>query len=207
MKRFGLTSIGLLVVLAVLVATTSAASPSRHPLGHRNAAVTGLTIRWDIISFNGNFANPINPGGSASAHAPDGTKITLTGSGTFGGPSKKVTGGGNWTTYAASGAQSGTGTYKVVSLVSFIEANPQSQTPVATDSIGDVNKRANGAAVLRIAYSDGSQGVLTIGCHGPGAPPGIFEGIATSKGFKLYYEAQDPKPGVDANRTLFHVGV
>jgi hypothetical protein len=202
MKRF---RFALLAVAAVvgLVTTASMASPFRH----EKQAKTGLTIRWDIISFNGNFANPINPGGSASAHSTDGTKITLTGSGTFGGPSKKVTGGGNWTTYDASGAQSGTGTYKVVSLVSFIVANPQSQTPVAIDKIGDVNKRANGTAVLRIAYSDGSQGVLTIGCHGPGAPPGIFEGIATSKGFKLYYEAEDPKPAVDANRTIFHVGV
>jgi hypothetical protein len=203
MKRFRFVLLAVVALVVGLLTTGSFASPLRH---HARAR-TGLTIRWDIISFNGNFANPINPGGSASAHAPDGTKITLTGSGTFGGPAKKVTGGGNWTTYAASGAQSGSGTYKVVSLVSFIEANPQSQTPAATDKIGDVNKRANGTAVLRIAFSGGSQGVLTIGCHGPGAPPGIFEGIATSKGFKLYYEAEDPKPAVDGNRTIFHVGV
>ncbi len=202
MKRFRFALPAVVLVVGLLT-TASFASPLRHA----KHAVTGLTFRWDLISFNGNFANPINPGGSASAHAPDGTKITLTGSGTFGGPPKKVTGGGNWTTYDPSGVKSGTGTYKVLSLVSFIEANLQSQTPVATDSIGDVNKRANGSAVLRIAYSDGSQGVLTIGCHGPGAPPGIFEGIATSKGFKLYYEAEDPKPAVDANRTIFHVGV
>jgi hypothetical protein len=203
MKRFRFVLLAVVALVVGVLTTASFASPLRH---HARAR-TGLTIRWDIISFNGNFANPINPGGSASAHAPDGTKITLTGSGTFGGLAKKVTGGGNWTTYDASGAQSGTGTYKVVSLVNFIEANLQSQTPVAIDKIGDVNKRANGTAVLRIAFSGGSQGVLTIGCHGPGAPPGIFEGIATSKGFKLYYEAEDPKPAVDANRTIFHVGV
>jgi hypothetical protein len=159
MKRFRFVLLAVVALVVGVLTTASFASPLRH---HARAK-TGLTIRWDLISFNGNFANPINPGGSASAHAPDGTKITLTGSGTFGGPAKKVTGGGNWTTYDASGAQSGTGTYKVVSLVSFIEANPQSQTPVATDSIGDVNKRANGTAVLRVAFSDGSQGVLTIG--------------------------------------------
>jgi hypothetical protein len=203
MKRFRFVLLAVVALVVGVLTTGSFASPLRHHARVR----TGLTIRWDIISFNGNFANPINPGGSSSAHAPDGTKITLTGSGTFGGPSKKVTGGGNWTTYDASGAQSGTGTYKVVSLVNFIEANLQSQTPVAIDKIGDVNKRANGTAVLRIAFSGGSQGVLTIGCHGPGAPPGIFEGIASSKGFKLYYEAEDPKPAVDANRTIFHVGV
>jgi len=202
MKRFRFALLAVAVVVG-LVTTASLASPLRH----EKQAKTGLTIRWDIISFNGNFANPINPGGSASAHSPDGTKITLTGSGTFGGPAKKVTGGGNWTTYAASGAQSGTGTYKVVSLVSFVQANFQGPTPAFTDNIGDLNKRANGTAVLRIAYSDGSQGVLTVGCHGPGAPPGIIEGIAATKGFKTYYETEEPKPGVDANRTLFHVGV
>ena len=43
--------------------------------------------------------------------------------------------------------------------------------------------------------------------HGPGAPPGIFEGIAATKGFKTYYSVQAPAPGVDANRTIYHVGV
>jgi hypothetical protein len=46
---------------------------------------------------------------------------------------------------------------------------------------------------------------LTIGCHGTGAPPGIFEGIATTKGYKTYYEVPDVVPGVDAGRTNFHV--
>jgi hypothetical protein len=59
--------------------------------------------------------------------------------------------------------------------------------------------------VLRIEYSDGQTGVLTVGCHGPGAPPGIFEGIAVTRGFKTYYDVQAPVNGVDANRTIFHV--
>jgi hypothetical protein len=70
----------------------------------------------------------------------------------------------------------------------------------------DEGTKANGVSVLKIAFSDGSTGVLTVGCHGPGAPPGIFEGIATTKGYKTYYAVQPPSPGVDANRTLFHVG-
>src|SRR2546430_1764811 len=41
------------------------------------------------------------------------------------------------------------------------------------DLIGDTNERANGNAVLRIDYSDGSQGILGLGCEGPGAPEGI----------------------------------
>ena len=69
----------------------------------------------------------------------------------------------------------------------------------------DEGTRTNGTAVLTIAFSDGSQGVLTIGCHGPGAPPGIFEGIATTKGYVTYYDVQAPTGGVDANRTIFHV--
>jgi hypothetical protein len=59
--------------------------------------------------------------------------------------------------------------------------------------------------VLTIEFSDGAQGVLTVGCHGPGAPPGIIEGVATTKGYKIYYEAHDPAGGVDANRTNFHL--
>ena len=200
--RFALLAVALVVGL---VATASFASPLRHAKGAR----TGLTIRWDIISLTGGAPpGPINAGGVSSAHAPDGTKITLKGSGTFGGLSTRVTGGGDWTTYDPSGAQSGSGTYKVVSLVSFIQANFQSPPPVFVDNIGDANhKGANGTAVLRIAYSDGSQGVLTVGCHGPGAPPGIFEGIAVTKGYKTYYNVAAPAGGVDANRTIFHVGV
>ena len=97
------------------------------------------------------------------------------------------------------------GTYVVKDLVSFVLANPQSPPPVFVDNIGKLNERANGTAVLRIEYSDGQSGVLTVGCHGPAAPPGIFEGIATTKGFKTYYDVQAPAGGVDANRTIFHV--
>ena len=204
MNRFRFALLAVAVLVVGLVATASFASPLRHA----KQAVTGLTIRWDIISLPGGAPpGPIKAGGVASALAPDGTKITLTGSGTFGGLATKVTGAGNWTTYDPSGAQIGTGTYKVVSLVSFIQANFQSPPPVIVDNIDPNHKAANGTAVLRIAYSDGSQGVLTVGCHGPGAPPGIFEGIAVTKGYKTYYNVQAPAGGVDANRTIFHVGV
>ena len=160
-------------------------------------------IRWDIISLTGGAPpGPINPGGMASAQAANGgDTITLTGSGTFGG-SNAVTGGGTWTT------STGSGTYEVKELVSFEFANFQSPPPAFIDNIGDANhKAANGTAVLRIEYSDGQSGVLTVGCHGPGAPPGIFEGIAVTKGYRTYYSVQAPAPGVDANRTIFHVAV
>jgi hypothetical protein len=191
--------VALGAVLLVVGLAAAASGQARH-------------ARWDIISLAGGAPpGPINPGGVASAKAPDDTMITLTGAGTFVAPAgssggaNAVTGGGTWQTLDAAGASTGSGTYQVKELVSFEFANFQSPTPVFVDNIADVTQRANGTAVLRIAYSDGSQGVLTVGCHGPGAPPGIFEGIATTKGFKTYYTVQAPVDGVDANRTIFHV--
>ena len=162
-------------------------------------------VRWDIISLvGGNPPGPVNPGGHASATAPNGDTITLTGSGHFvapasGGGSGAVDGGGTWSTTSG-----GSGTYTVTGLVSWVNAGPQAAVPTFVDNI-DEGTRTNGTAVLTIAFSDGSTGVLTIGCHGPGAPPGIFEGIATTKSYKTYYTVQPPTSGVDANRTIFHV--
>ena len=194
--------LGVVLTLAALVVLVTAfASAASGGAQH---------VRWDIISLTGGAPpGPINPGGMASAQAANGgDTITLTGSGTFVAPgggnggSNAVTGGGTWTT------STGSGTYEVKGLVSFQFANFQSPPPVFVDNIGDANhKAANGAAVLRIEYSDGQSGVLTVGCHGPGAPPGIFEGIAVTKGYTTYYSVQPPVGGVDANRTIFHVAV
>jgi hypothetical protein len=173
--------------------------------GFASGAPNGAThVRWDIISTTGIPPAPINPGGHASATAPDGDTITLTGSGHFvapanGGGSSAATGGGTWTT-----TSDGSGTYEVTALVSWQRANDQTNVGFV-DNI-DEGTRTNGVAVLEVAFSDGSTGVLTVGCHGPGAPPGIFEGIATTKGFKTYYNVPAPVGGVDAGRTLFHVG-
>jgi len=163
-------------------------------------------VSWDIISLVGGAPpGPINAGGHASATAPNGDTITLTGSGTFVAPpggnggSHAVTGGGTWSTTSG-----GSGTYEVTELVSWEFANFQAPPPVLTDNIGG-GQRANGTAVLKIAFSDGTQGVLTVGCHGPGSLDGMFEGIATTKAYKTYYIVQDPAPHVDANRTIFHV--
>jgi hypothetical protein len=193
--------------LVLAVALPSAAATGGK--GGKDAAKGGaMHVRWDIIHLaGGTFPGPISAGGSASASAPNGgDTITLTGTGTFlapagsNGGSGAVTGGGTWST-----STGGSGTYEVRELVSFVMANLQSSTPPAIDDIGDSSERANGAAVLRIEYSDGSSGVLTVGCHGPGAPPGIFEGIAVTKGFVTYYDVAAPTGGVDANRTIFHV--
>jgi len=97
----------------------------------------------------------------------------------------------------------GTGTYQVTKLVIWQFAN--FQTPGLIDLIGDPNDRANGTAVLRIEYSDGSLGTLGIGCHGPGAPVGIQEGIIATKGFVTYWTGEVPSATLNKNRTTFHV--
>ena len=188
------------LVLAAILPLSAAAGGAEH-------------VKWDIV-----HVSPLppgsppgvtfDPGGVASAQTPDGETITLTGSGTFVAPgsnggSNAVTGGGTWMTSAG-----GSGTYEVKELLSWQFASPQTLLiggfPV-TDNTGDNTERANGVAVLRIEFSDGQSGVLTVGCHGPGAPAGIFEGIATTKGYKTYYNVPAPLGNVDAGRTLFHV--
>jgi hypothetical protein len=189
--------------LGVLV--TAAASAVLFAALPSSASDTAQHVRWDIITLTGVPPGSLNPGGHASATAPNGgDTITLTGSGTFVAPASGVssaaTGGGTWTTSGG-----GSGTYTATGLVSWVNAGPQTPaTPPLVDNI-DHGTRVNGTAVLRIAFSDGSEGVLTLGCHGTGAPPGIFEGIATTKGYKTYYEVPDVVPGVDAGRTNFHV--
>ena len=78
------------------------------------------------------------------------------------------------------------------------------QTGEFIDLIGNTDQRANGNVILRIEYDDGSTGILGVGCHGPGAPDGIVEGVIASKNFVTYWDAQAPVGGVDANRTIFH---
>ncbi len=163
-------------------------------------------VRWDIISVDIPITT-LSAGGEAFANADRVRQIRLTGSGTFvapgsGGTSGAVTGGGTWQTFEGS-TMTGSGTYWVTEFVSWEFAN--FQTRVFIDSDRDTNERANGNAVLRIQYSDGSQGTLGIGCHGPGAPDGIQEAVIATKGFLTYRSGQAPLPTVDANRTLFHV--
>jgi hypothetical protein len=199
-RRFWMRG-GVAALALALMLVTFAAMSSGKPQHGRNAQ----HVRWDIMSLvGGNPPGPINPGGHASATAPDGDVITLTGSGTFVAPasgkgSGAARGGGTWTTSLGA-----SGTYRVTALASWTFANFQAATPTFIDNI-DQGRRSNGTAVLRISFSDGSTGVLTVGCHGPGAPPGIFEGIATTKGYKTYYAVQPPVAGIDANRTIFHV--
>lgn len=178
-----------------------------------------IEYRWDLIHVTSFNPTVVFEGGSNSALANDGSKITLTGRGTFEpAEPKEVTGGGIWTTFDASGAQTGTGRYRVTELIRFTVA-PGFTNGLTIDNIpgatGDLTDNRAGLLFVKIAYSDGSKGILVVSCDLPGgpgtdrpaAPSSIFEGITASKGFVDYWNRVAPVPGVDGNRTIFHVRV
>ena len=168
-------------------------------------------VRWDIASVNPPTDFSFDPGGLASAVANDGSKIVLTGAGTFvapaggSGTSGAVTGGGTWQTFNASNVSTGNGTYWATGLARWDQAPGFLPTPPFLDNIGDPAERSAGLAVLRIEYSDGERGILVLSCHLVGTPDSVFEGITATKGFVPYMFPELPVDGVDANRTLFHV--
>ena len=215
MRRSRLASIVLGLLLGLLIAVTSAAgsghkgppgSGHKGPPGkHGNAQGKGhgktdsnARLRWDIIHLS-TLPPPTTtlPGGTASACAASScaNMITLTGSGTFrsnSGRPQDVAGGGMWTT---TGFGAGSGTYKVTGFVSFVLAPGNLPSPPFTDGVTGVAADARaGLAVLRIAYSDGDNGVLVLSCDLPGTPSNlpIFEGITASKGFIDYWNHQAP---------------
>jgi hypothetical protein len=160
-------------------------------------------VRWDIINV---VAGTISAGGHASAKANDGSSITVTGSGTFqaAAGSDDVTGGGTWQTFDPVGNPTASGDYTVTRLVRF-EVARGTPNPANTDNIGNAADARAGLAVLSIRYSDGSGGILVVSCHLGGTPDSVFEGITASKGFVDYWNRVAPAPGVNANRTVFHI--
>jgi hypothetical protein len=192
----------LLGIAVVLLSITTTVSPAFGQAAH---------VRWDIASLNPPGDLSFDPDGIASALASDGSKIVLTGAGTFvapaggSGTSGTVTGGGTWETFNASNVPTGNGTYRVTGLVRWDQAPGFLPTPPFDSDIGDPAEMGAGLAVLRVQYSDGEQGILVLSCHLVGTPDSVFEGITASKGFVDYYNAELPVNGVDANRTIFHV--
>ncbi len=185
----------------VLAAKTAGLSPNF------SASASNHHMRWDIISVN--FATgTASAGGVASARANlDLSTITLTGSGTFrsnpGNP-EDVTGGGTWRTFDAGGGSTGSGSYTVTGLVSFTVA--PGTFPLTHDNIGNPADVRAGLLVVRVAYSDGSEGTLVVSCHLTGTPDAVFEGVTASKGFVDYWNREPPPaPPGDADRTNFHV--
>ena len=136
--------------------------------------------------------------------------ITMKGSGTFvalenGEPSTLVTGGGTWQVSASCAVTSPTttppsqcvggiitkGTFVVTELVQWQKAEPLDVPGCAntgcetTDYIDNLREATGGLAVLRVAYSDGTTGVLTLACSGLPDPAPVLEGITASKVVRL----------------------
>ena len=182
---------------------------------HKGERHHGTEYRWDLIHLTAQGTNTLlDAGGFDWAKAADGSQITLTGSGTWLTISGRetplaVTGGGTWETLDSSGTNStGSGTYAVTGGVEFTLVPDSTPAAGTIDSIGNSDDSRAGLLILRVRYSDGEDGVLTVSCHGGGpvpAPDTVFEGITTTKGFVGYVDRGKPAAGVDANRTAFHV--
>lgn len=208
MKTLGLSG-GMVVLMGIAVACERASGPAA-PTANAirlsanapsfSASASNQHMRWDIISVDFSTGT-LSAGGIASARANDGSKITLTGSGTFrsnpGNP-QDVTGGGTWQT------ATGSGTYEVTEFVRF-EVAPGTP-PLPNDNIGNSADNRAGLLVVRIAYSDGSKGTLVVSCHLVGTSDAVFEGVTASRGFVDYWNREaPPAPPGNANRTTFHV--
>jgi len=168
-------------------------------------------MRWDLVHLLTADTPPVlSAGGIDWAKAADGSQITLTGSGTWlsvpgRGEPQAVTGGGTWETFDSSGASTGSGSYMVTRLVSF-DVIPGLTPAVGTDDqIGNPLDSRSGLLILRVLYSDGEEGVLTISCNGGVAPGSVYEGMTATKSVVGYVDRGKPAPGLDANRTAFHV--
>jgi hypothetical protein len=206
----GLVSIAL---LGLALGCEKAKQPSAPTLSRTNGSFAPFTasesegdqqFRWDIISVDFSTGT-LSAGGVASADANDGSKITVTGSGTFApGDNEDVTGGGTWQTFDPTGTSTGSGTYRVSRLVRFDVA--PGTPPLPHDNIGILADNRAGLVVLQVSYSDGSSGILAVSCHLQGTPTTVFEGVTASKGFAGFWKREaPPAPPGNANRTTFHV--
>jgi hypothetical protein len=100
-----------------------------------------------------------------------------------------VTGGGTWSVTAADGTVS-KGTSLVTELIQFQKSEPLvlpewCGTCETTDNIGDLNKLWGGLAVVRVAYSDGTTGVLTFACSALPDSAAVAEGVLATKPVSL----------------------
>ena len=179
-------------------------------------------FRWDILHFVSFTTPEFTSGGPASALSNDCVmvsmvrtcaKITLTGSGTFVvGEDDNVTGGGTWQAFDSGGNSTGSGTYRVTRLVRFVLA-PGSISGVI-DDIAATSPIHAGLVELAIKYFDSlgnpisgpnGRGFLFVSCHLTGTPNSVFEGITATMGFTDFWNRLAPSPGVDGNRTNFHL--
>ncbi len=171
-------------------------------------------LRWDMISvqFRAPSApNILSAGGADSAVNNDAAgmpklRITITGSGTFSPwDPTDVTGGGDYTIRNLKGDVVDSGSYTVTALVSWTLDSPQLPANVNNVTNGSAEDFRNGLAIFRIAYTDGSKGILVVSCAGPGATENPYEGISVIKGLVHFQVPVAPVANVDANRTVFVV--
>jgi len=105
-------------------------------------------------------------GSSDTAKAPDGSTVTLMGSGTLqAGPELSATGGG---TYSLSSG--GSGTWQVTGMLGFVSYGSGSAQGLPANFFG-------GEAKLSVLLSNGASGVLTIVCELGSPPAGHMEGV------------------------------
>jgi hypothetical protein len=101
------------------------------------------------------------------------------------------------------GTVTGSGTYQVTELVRFdLAPGTLVGLPGLIDGIGDAADSRSGLAVMKIAYSDGAQGILVFSCS-IASPPAIFEGTTATKGPVDYYNALFPD--FTFGNTIFHI--
>ena len=140
--------------------------------------VSGLAA---ASNANGNHATYIWVVGattpSDTAIAPDGSTITMSGSGTLtAGPGNTASGGG---TYSLSSG--GSGTWSVTGVQGFVSYGPASFDPTLF----------GGEAKLDITLSNGATGALTIFCVLGSPPGGKEEGIMVILGQDGQFTKQD----------------
>jgi hypothetical protein len=194
----------IMVSLSLVLALTA--------LSVKSMLAAGEKIRWDIVNNMVVDGKPTgSEGGIAFATAIDGSYIMLKGTGTFGpGKTDPVTGGGDWMTFDVTNLKTASGKYTVTGLVSWTEGSGK-EPDALVDKIGEKTSFRAGVAVLSVTYTndDGSaagEGVVIISCHGPvDGTDTTFEGVAATMGVTTFYDASPARPGVNTNRTQFHV--
>jgi hypothetical protein len=169
----------------------------------------GPALRWDTVNVDPQPTGPIiTAGGQDYARAATAERITWTGTGTFRpGAPRAVTGGGAFALQGPQGQAVSSGTFRVTELVSWVSA-PGTFPATNVDRVGDLADARTGLATLKVAYSDGRQGIIVVSCRQADTPGPVFEGMIGTHGVETYFShefAVAAPTFVNANRTVFHV--
>lgn len=199
---------GLFQALVLMAAGFFFEQPS---LGQEN----GDLYRWDIATVRIAEAGEIGgvqpgasiftPGGTVVATGPDNRTLTLTGSGLFQADQipriqdprigKTASGGGTWIlrdpptiNFPFEGTVLASGRFTATELIHF-QLAPGRAASDTIDTIGAAENLRPGLAILRIQFSDGSQGTLTIQTRLAGTPLSTTNQVHVVKGAVEYTAA------------------